>query len=143
MTLDQIIELLNQDLRNEYKHFRFYLNASFVLKGFDRLHFGKWLEDQATEELAHIKLFANKIVALGGKPAIQHNDFQSDLTDSTAILKYAIAMEQEVVTNYHVRLKQTHELYEVTGQHYDIVLMYEEQIEDSQKDIDEMLRFLR
>ncbi len=142
MTVDQIVELLNQDLRNEYKHHRFYLHCSFVLRGFDRLHFGSWLKGQSDEELGHVKIFADKIVALGGQPTVEANDFPTNLTDSDDILKYALTMEQEVVTNYHVRLKQAHDLYEETGQHYDLVLLYEEQIEDSQRDIDEMLRFL-
>lgn len=142
MTVDQIIELLNQDLRNEYKHHRFYLHASFVLRGFERLYFGSWLKKQAMEELEHIEEFAAKIVALGGDPTADANDFPKNLVDAQDILKYAITMEQEVVTNYHVRLKQSQELSESTGQHFDLVLLYEDQIEDSQRDIDEMIKFL-
>jgi bacterioferritin (cytochrome b1) len=73
MTLENIIELMNQDLANELKHFNFYLNAYFSLRGFDRLHFGSWLEKHADEELAHVKMFANKIVALGGIPVTESN----------------------------------------------------------------------
>ena len=139
-TLDQMIGLMNEDLKNEYKHHRFYLHASFVLRGLDRLHFGDWLRKQAAEELDHVAEFANKIAALGTLPTTESNDFPVNLTKAEDILAYAIIMEQEVVTNYHMRLKQAQSLYENTDKHYDIVLLYEDQVEDSQKDLDEMVR---
>ena len=138
MTLKQFVELMNEDIANELKHFNFYLNASFTLRGFDRLHFGAFLEKHSNEELAHVKMFASKIVANGGVPANYATDYPVNLTDSKSILKYAIGMEQEVVDNYHRRLKQAEDLVEKTGGHYDLVLFYEEQIEDSQNDLDEM-----
>lgn len=142
MTLDQMVALLNEDLKNEYKHHRFYLHASFVLRGLDRLHFGKWLHGQAMEELAHIKEFADKIAALGTMPTTEANDFPTNLTKAEDILAYALSMEQEVVANYQQRILQAEELFADTGKYYDLILHYEEQIEDSQKDIDEMVRMV-
>lgn len=138
MTLNKVIDLMNQDLANELKHFKFYLNAYFSLRGFDRLHFGSWLERHADEELAHVKLFANKIVALGGTPITEANSHPVGLTDAKEILKFAIDMEMEVIENYHIRLKQMEEFSNNIGKFYDLVLFYEEHIEDSQNDLDEM-----
>ncbi len=142
MKLENIIELMNQDLANELKHFKFYLNAYFSLRGFDRLHFGSWLEKHADEELAHVKLFANKIVALGGSPVIEANSYSVGLTDAKDILKFAIDMETEVIENYHTRLKQMEDFSAKTGKYYDLVLFYEEHVEDSQNDLDEMNKML-
>lgn len=128
MTLDQMIALMNEDLKNEYKHHRFYLHASFVLRGLERLHFGPWLHQQAMEELDHIKEFADKITALGTMPTTEANDFPTNLTKASDILTYAIEMEKEVVANYHQRLQQAAALHEATGQFYDLVLHYESQV---------------
>src|SRR4051812_19174815 len=86
ITLDQMIGLLNEDLKNEYKHHRFYLHASFVLRGLDRLHFGDWLRKQAAEELEHVAEIANKIAALGTLPTTECNDFPANLTKAEDIL---------------------------------------------------------
>ncbi len=137
-----MIELLNEDLKNEYKHHHFYLHASFVLRGLDRLHFGPWLRKQAEEELNHVAEFANKISALGTLPTTESNPFPNNLTKAQDILNFAISMEKEVVANYHLRLKQASHLYESTGKYYDLVLLYEDQIEDSQRDIDEMIKMV-
>jgi len=142
MTLDHMVVLLNEDLKNEYKHHRFYLHASFVLRGLDRLHFGKWLHDQAMEELDHVKEFADKITGLGYTPVAEANPFPTNLTRAEDILAYALDMEKEVIVNYHQRIVQAEELVAKTGKHYDLILHYEEQIEDSQKDIDEMVRMI-
>jgi bacterioferritin (cytochrome b1) len=142
MTLENIIELMNQDLANELKHFNFYLNAYFSLRGFDRLHFGSWLEKHADEELAHVKMFANKIVALGGIPVTESNSYSIGIENSKDILKFAISMETEVIQNYHTRLKIMQDFNTKTGKYYDLVLFYEEQLEDSQNDLDEMNKML-
>jgi len=142
MTLEQMVELLNEDLRNEYKHHRFYLHASFVLRGLERLYFGDWLRKQAAEELDHVTQFANKITSFGTMPTTEANDFPNNLTRASDILNYAIQMEQEVVANYHQRLLAAEELSASTGKYYDLVLLYEEQIEHSQSDIDEMLKMV-
>jgi hypothetical protein len=51
-------------------------------------------------------------------------------------------MEKEVVAIYQERIKHTEELHHHTKEHYDLVLLYEEQIEDSQHDIDELIKLI-
>lgn len=134
-----VVEFLNQDLANEYKHHRFYLHAGFVLTGLPRLFLGPWLKDQATEELSHVTEFANKVVAYGGQPTVGNLDFPTDLTNAKDILAYAVAMEKEVVENYKNRIKMLED-YDMSF--YDLILLYEEQVEHSQADIDEMVKIL-
>jgi ferritin len=140
MKNEHIVSLLSEDMKNEYKHHRFYLHSSFVLEGHERLYFVDWLKKQAAEELHHVEEFANKITSFGHIPPVFGYEFPTDLRKMKDILNYAIQMEMEVVDNYHNRLKHFEELSEKTGKHFDLVLHYEDQIEDSQRDVDEMLR---
>lgn len=142
MTVIEFVRLLNEDLRNELKHMMFYLHSSHVLSGMARLYLHDRLAEHAKDEMSHASQFASKIRALGGYPVHVPNAFATELTDANDILKYALAMEQEVVKNYHERHKQATTLYEETGSHYDLVIFLEEQIEESQEDIDELLKVL-
>ena len=144
MTIDEMVALLNQDLQNEYKHHLFYLHAFNSVRGMERVYLSPWLKKQSDEESEHVQEFASKIVALGATPVsgLQANQFPVNLTSTQDILTYALAMEQEVVANYHTRHAQATALYESTGQYYDLVVFLEDQIEDSQNDIDEMVKWL-
>jgi ferritin len=143
MQVKELVDLLNEDLRNEYKHHLFYLHSFNVLIGLERLYLGPWLKSQAEEEAVHVQEFAKKIVAFGAMPVsgLQSHPFPS-LRSADSILGYALEMEKEVVANYHVRHAQATEVYETTHQHYDLVVFLEDQIEHSQGDIDEILRML-
>ena len=142
LSLSQMVDLLNSDLQNEYKHFRFYLHSSIMLTGLHRLFLTPWLVAQADEEKGHVIEFATKIRANGGVPTTESTDFPRDLVGPVDILKYALAMEQEVVSNYHIRHAQAEELSANTGKYYDLVVFLEDHIEHSQKDIDELKMIL-
>jgi bacterioferritin (cytochrome b1) len=138
MTLAEMIDLLNSDLENEYKHFRFYLHSSIMVTGMQRFFLVPWLIKQADEEKGHVIEFANKIRALGGIPTAESRQFPKNISEPYEIINYALQMEKEVVANYHVRHAQAVELSEKTGKHYDLVVLLEDQIEHSQQDIDEL-----
>jgi bacterioferritin (cytochrome b1) len=142
MKKEKLIELLNGDLRNEYKHMLYYLHSSFMLLGFSRLYLKDLLETHAKEEMEHVTEFAEKIRALGGNPVCEISAFPTDLTDATLILQYALDMEKEVVRNYHERHKNAIEFYEATKANYDLVVFLEKHIEESQEDIDELTKVL-
>lgn len=141
MTINEFVDKMQSDLKNEYKHLHFYLQASFMLYGPERLYLGKWLSDQADSELGHVRQFAAKIRAFGKVPTTEYLKFNSS-TDCYEILKMALTLEQEVVTNYHERLIQAESLNDKTGKYKDLVLFYEEQVEHSQEDIDEIVKLL-
>src|SRR4051812_45651874 len=105
VTIEDFILLMQGDLKNEYKHFHSYLQASFLLVGPERLTVGAWLSGQADEELSHVRQFASKIRAFGHIPM---TDFDSPpiLTTWQDALKYALVIEEEVLNNYHLRLSQ-------------------------------------
>ncbi len=61
MTTDEMIELMNQDLKNEYKHMMFYLRSSVMVRGLHRQSIQGFLSGEATSEMGHVTQFSTKI----------------------------------------------------------------------------------
>ncbi len=143
MTKQELIDLLNEDLKNERMHMLFYLNASIVVKGLHREEMSEFFLESAKSEMGHIVQFGNMIQGLGGIPAVESNLFQENLFDPEGLLQYALKMETEVVENYVKRAYQAeHELGGADG--FWVHCFLEDQVMDSRKDADnirEMLNF--
>lgn len=133
MTREEMTNLLNGDLCNEWKHMHFYMHSANVLLGIERFFLVDVLKEHAVSEMQHVFEFAHKIRALGGIPVSTPNPYPTDLYNAKHVVSYALEMEAEVVANYHKRHKQAEELGDIS-----IVIMLEDQIEHSQKDIDEL-----
>jgi bacterioferritin (cytochrome b1) len=118
----------------------FYTHAANMLVGMERLYLADKLKEHAKSEMDHVFEFAQKIRANGGIPVsgLQASCFDEDSCAAAVIINKAIELEKEVVARYHERHKQATELYEKSGQNYDLIIFLEEQIEHSQNDIDEM-----
>lgn len=141
MTTEELIKLVNFDLKNERKHLMFYQNASVMIGSLHRMELREFLEKEAASELQHVNEFSEFIVHLGGEPESGINEFPINLTCPAAILKYAVDMEEEVAENYALRLRQTHEM-----ENSDIAVahvFYEDQIVDSWKTARELKQMLR
>ena len=131
MTNEQLIELVNADLKNELKHLQFYLHASVMLQGLHRQELREYLAAEAASELTHCLQFAELVVHFGGVPEVVGNEFPSGVSCPVAILKAAVEMEQEVADNYAERLRQTEGLENASTAYCHV--FYEEQLADSQK----------
>jgi len=140
MTREEMVALLNADLRNEYKHMHFYLQSSFLIRGLHREELGEYLAEHAKSEFDHVQQFAKLIVGLGGIPETNSNPFPN-LTDPQAIFEYALQMEDEVVSNYVQRMKDAQALGGVDGAYVEIFL--EDQILDSRGDADNIREIVR
>lgn len=148
MSNDQIvgtlIEMLQNDLKNERKHMLFYLQASVMIQGLHREELGELLLKESLDEHHHVTEFSRLIVQLGGIPNQEVNPFPADLTCPFEIFKYAQEMEQEVSTIYGKRLVHTDELAEHGNSHACYAhLFYEDQLQDSQKTALEFNQFIR
>jgi bacterioferritin (cytochrome b1) len=137
MTKQEMINLLNAALEHERKHFNFYLQSMLTLRGHSRLFFLHFLEKEMHGELEHIRLFGDKIAALGGTPTTTVPEYPNSLTCMKDILNTAISFEREVLAFYHSIYPKAEE-YASLHQDMSIVLLLEEQIEDSTKDVEEM-----
>lgn len=141
MTEQDLINLLQKDLKNERKHLGFYTQAAVMLQGFHREELREFCEEEAKSELEHVTQFAQLIVYLGGIPGTEVNAYPSYFTNPKDILKYASDMEKEVADNYAERLRQTEDMENAATAYAHV--FYEDQISDSWKnhrDLEQMLK---
>jgi bacterioferritin (cytochrome b1) len=105
-----------------------FLNISGLKRAFLAPIFKKEMES----ELSHIIEFSEKIVALGGIPTIETLPFPSDNW-----LQNAITLEQDVLVIYH-DVYAAAEDYAKEWNDKSIVLLLEENIEHTTKDMEEL-----
>ena len=140
MRMNAIIEKLNQDLKNEWKHHCFYLHNASNIVGLHAKEYKEWLVEQAASEMQHVVQFSDLIVGLGGTPTREINDFPS-LSDPREILEYAAKMEEEVLDNYYQRISDAEKIN--NSDSYWVIIFLEKQMEDSRTDLDEIRQILK
>ena len=139
MTLEAMIELLKGDLRNEWKHLRFYLWHASAVTGLHAEEYKEVFLKEAASEMEHVTEFSDLLWGLGAEPTPDSNDF-SMFTDVRGALEYALMMEEEVVKNYCERIEQAETLPNPVGRWLTIFL--EDQINHSRRDVDRFKRLL-
>lgn len=145
MQLADLIALLNNDLKNEWKHFGFYLYHASAITGLHAHEYKEFLLEQAASEMKHVSQFSDMLTGLGTVPTVECNQFPL-LTDAREILQYACDMEAEVVQNYTQRIAQLEEIKNTaeTAAHKKwIEIFLEKQIEDSRQDLDHIRQILK
>lgn len=139
MTLDELISLLNSDLRNERMHLGFYLYHASAVVGLHAHEYREFLVDAAKGELDHVLAFQDRIYGLGGDVWPGANEFKR-LERAEDILSYALAIEAEVVTNYTQRLAQLEQCTFPEAAY--LKVFYEDQLQDSYEDGEKIRRIL-
>lgn len=139
MTLPEVINLLLGDLRNEWKHLRFYLHHASAITGPHAEEYKEVFLKEAASEMEHVTEFSDLLWGLGGNPTPASNDFPLFI-DVRGALAYALEMEQEVVKNYAERIEQAETLPNPVGRW--ITIFLEDQINHSQRDVDRYKRLL-
>ena len=99
----------------------------------------EFLLKESASEMKHVTEFSDLIFGLGGKPTTSSSDF-TKFEDPIEIFQYALQMEEEVINNYVLRIKQSYALGPVDGKWLEIFL--EKQIEHSREDVDHFKRML-
>lgn len=140
MKLEEIIAILNDDLKNEWTHMRFYLYHASAVAGLHCHEYKELFLKEAASEMNHVTEFSDVIRGLGGEPITDWHDIPF-LTEPRKIIEKALEMEVEVVENYTKRIKQVEELGGSDGQWLEIFL--EKQIEHSREDVDHFRQILR
>jgi bacterioferritin (cytochrome b1) len=138
--INALVERINQDLKNEWKHHCFYLHNASNIVGLHAKEYKEWLLEQAASEMQHIVQFSDLITGLGGSPTKEVNNFPS-LSDPREILEYAAKMEEEVINNYYQRIADAEKINDLNS--YWVVIFLEKQMEDSRKDLDEIRQMLK
>lgn len=139
MTTADIVTLLLDDLKNEWKHLRFYLYHASAITGPHAEEYKEVFLKEAASEMTHVTEFSDLIWGLGGEPTPASNDFPM-FTDVLGVLGYALEMEQEVVKNYAERIRQAEALPNPVGRW--ITIFLEDQLAHSQRDVDRFKRLL-
>ena len=129
MSKEDLIEMVQEDLKNERKHLAFYAQAAVMVEGLHREELREFFEEQAADELKHVLEFSELIVHLGGVPLTEVNPYPHDLSNPEDLLKYAMEMEQEVADIYARRLRTTESMLSSSMAYTHV--FYEDQIKDS------------
>lgn len=144
MNLNELIEILHNDLRNELTHMNFYLQSAALVQGLHAKEYKEYLLSEAGKEMKHVSEFSDLLVGLNADSKITTEPYLEKipkLKNPVDIVKHALTLEEEVVLNYCLRMKQAESLNSVDGDWIHIFL--EKQIEDSRKDIDELKQIIR
>jgi bacterioferritin (cytochrome b1) len=80
MTNEQLIALLQEDLKNERLHCLFYQQAAALVEGLHREEYREHFLKEAQSELTHIDEFATLIKRLGGTPGTDVNPIVMKMT---------------------------------------------------------------
>jgi bacterioferritin len=154
MIIEELVQLLNEDLANEYAHWHFYVQAATNVSGLHRQEIREFFLEQAEGEMKHVDEFRRMIqgvctrrnlnLSISTHPA----EFKKGLTCPKALLKAALEMEDLVVSNYVARKAQA-ELLSEGADHEDsidatyIALFLEDQILDSRGDADNIREMMK
>jgi rubrerythrin len=142
----QFVNLMLSDLKNEKKHMLFYLTAASTVSGLHREEYRELFLKEANSEMQHVVEFQDALLGLGV-------DFESTTDvftynpyilsyDPKELLKFALEMESEVVANYAARIAENLNLLEEPDKRW-MEIFYEDQLEKSRKDVDNIRMILR
>lgn len=111
-TREEMIELLNEDLADEYQAVITYTVYSQTIKGAAYTHMAEELEKHAKEELGHALKLSRQIDYFGGTPSTVPKPVNS-VTDAEDILRLALVHEHEAVSHYTQRIRQAEAMGEM------------------------------
>lgn len=142
MNNQEMINLLKNDLKNEYHHMHFYLWCASAVIGLHREELSEFFSDAAKSEMEHIKEFTHILNGLDCKDyrINQHINMPQHVISDINMLQYAIEIESSVVQNYHQRIKDA-ENWDCSDGKF-ITIFLENQLLDSRNDAIHMGKML-
>jgi bacterioferritin (cytochrome b1) len=143
LTLPQFLQLMNNDLQNEWTHLQFYLYHASHITGLHAEEYKEFFTDAAKGELEHVQQFLDRLLGLNFALPSQSGKQYTVYTKVEDALWHAVKLEEEVAENYAVRLGQLERLAAAhpTKAKY-LTLFYEDQLQDSYEDAEKMRRIL-
>lgn len=141
--LESLINSLKKDLRNECTHLMFYLQSASLVQGLHLKEYKEFFLKEAAKEITHVQQFADLIIGLGGEDIeyLPYYEKMPATKNPIEILKLALTLEEEVVSNYCERMHEAESISSVDGDWVHIFL--EKQIEESRIDVDELKQIIR
>ena len=127
LSRQELIDLLNEDLRREYQAIIAYVVYSQVIKGAAYMNIAAELEKHAAEELRHALIIAKQIDYLGGEPAVDPLAVRTS-DDAEEMLHFDLHNENETVRQYRQRVRQCEALGEYAmAEHIRQILVNEQE----------------
>lgn len=99
MANDDLLAALNEVLAMEYSAIIQYAQHHFLVRGHERMQFGNFFATNSQEAHLHAINLGNKIVALGGVPAIKPLPVR-EATQLHEMLLQDLAMERQALAAY-------------------------------------------
>jgi bacterioferritin len=101
----KVIETLNKILEMELAGAIHYTHYSFMVFGYNRIPIVKWLEDQATESIAHARETGELITQLGAHPSLAIGPLlETHKHDIADILRESLGHEKATLVFYETLL---------------------------------------
>jgi len=102
----QVIDTLNRILEMELAGAIHYTHYSFMVYGYNRIPIVKWLEDQATESMAHARAAGEMLTQLGAHPSLGIGPLlETHKHDIGDILRESLGHEKATLEHYENLLK--------------------------------------
>ena len=108
----ELIDGLNEDLAAEYQAVIMYRTYASLVSGPFRQELRAFFEGEIPDELAHAAFLADKIVALGGTPAVAPGAIPIT-KDNREMLENTLQAEIETIERYTRRVEQADKAGEV------------------------------
>src|SRR5881394_2762853 len=100
-TKTKAIETLNHILEMELAGAIHYTHYSFMVYGYNRIPIVKWLEEQATESMAHARAAGELVTQLGAHPSLAIGPLlETQMHDIGDILRESLSHEKKTLVEY-------------------------------------------
>ena len=129
----ELIGVLNEAVSLEYTAVIQYNQHSVLVTGRDRVLFEDFFKDSAKESLQHAKMWAERIVYLGGVPSVEIGDIRQS-SNVIEMLEMDLELEQRAVEVY----TRAHKVCK----HQPTTYMLENHILDEDQDVEEIKKIL-
>jgi bacterioferritin len=102
----QVVDTLNRILEMELAGSIHYTHYSFMVYGYNRIPIVKWLEEQATESMAHARAAGELVTQLGAHPSLGIGPLlETHKHDIGDILRESLGHEKATLKYYEKLLK--------------------------------------
>jgi bacterioferritin len=132
----KLLEGLNRDLADELGTICRYIQQAAMAVGLAGHEVREFVKAEVTDEVNHALFLADKIVALGGTPAVKPAPFK-ELKDPTAMLKHDLELERQAIKSYTERAGQAEAAGEIG-----LKVRLEEILSDETDHAEEIVRLL-
>jgi len=111
--VQELIDGLNEDLAAEYQAVVMYRTYASLVTGPYRQELRGFFEQEIPDELGHAALLADKVVALGGVPAVSVPPVPI-AKDNREMLENALQAEMDTIERYTRRIQQAEAVGELS-----------------------------